>query len=87
MKRLVLCSALFVGTFAAVGFAQPPRGGPPSRGGGPNDAALSVPWKAPDVGIQWFTTWETAKKEAERTGRPILLVSAAPHCGGVSGIW
>ena len=24
---------------------------------------------------------------AERTGRPILFVSAAPHCAGVSGIW
>ena len=48
---------------------------------------LSLPWTAPDVGVQWFTSWEAAKAEAEKTGRPILLVSAAPHCGGVSGIW
>lgn len=72
--------------------------GPPSASGGPNstppsgdrkpdDASLNVAWKAPDASIQWFTTWESAKKEAERTGRPILLVSAAPHCAGVSGIW
>ena len=24
---------------------------------------------------------------AKSTGRPILLVSAAPHCHGISGIW
>src|SRR5579883_983415 len=33
-------------------------------------------------GIQWFTTWEAGKQEAARTGKPILLVSAAPHCAG-----
>lgn len=38
-------------------------------------------------GIQWFSTWDAGVAEAERTGRPILLVSAAPHCAGVSGIW
>lgn len=38
-------------------------------------------------GIQWFATWESGLREAQRTGRPILLVAAAPHCGGVSGIW
>jgi hypothetical protein len=38
-------------------------------------------------GIQWFATWESGLDEANRTGKPILLVSAAPHCAGVSGIW
>ena len=38
-------------------------------------------------GIQWFATWESAKAEAARTNKPILMVSAAPHCSGVSGIW
>jgi hypothetical protein len=38
-------------------------------------------------GIQWFATWESGLAEANRTGKPILLVSAAPHCAGVSGIW
>jgi hypothetical protein len=42
--------------------------------------------KAP-AGIQWFATWQSGLNEARRTGRPILLVSAAPHCAGVSGIW
>ncbi|MBY0231652.1 MAG: thioredoxin family protein [Gemmataceae bacterium] len=38
-------------------------------------------------GIQWFATLESAQAEAKRTERPILLVSAAPRCAGVSGIW
>ena len=37
--------------------------------------------------IQWFTTWDQAKAEAARTGRPILFTSAAPQCSGVPGIW
>jgi hypothetical protein len=37
--------------------------------------------------IQWFATWESGLAEARRTERPILLVAAAPHCGGVPGIW
>jgi Spy/CpxP family protein refolding chaperone len=39
------------------------------------------------AGIQWFATWESGLHEAQRTGRPILLVAAAPHCSGVSGVW
>lgn len=39
------------------------------------------------AGVAWFATWHDAQKEATRTGKPILLVSAAPHCGGVSGVW
>jgi hypothetical protein len=38
-------------------------------------------------GIQWFATWESGLREAQRSGRPMLLVSAAPHCAGVPGIW
>lgn len=38
-------------------------------------------------GIQWYATWESGLREAQRTGRPILLISAAPHCAGVSGMW
>ena len=37
--------------------------------------------------IQWFTTLEAGRAEAEKTGRPILFISGTPHCGGVSGIW
>lgn len=37
--------------------------------------------------IAWYGTLESGLAEAKRSGRPILLVSAAPHCTGVSGIW
>ena len=37
--------------------------------------------------IQWFSTWNQAAAEARRTGRPILLLAAAPQCHGISGIW
>lgn len=37
--------------------------------------------------IVWFGTWEAARAEAKRTGRPLLLSSAMPACGGVPGMW
>ena len=40
-----------------------------------------------ESGIQWYATWDSGYKEARRTGRPIMLVSAAPHCHNVPGIW
>ena len=64
--------------------------------------ALSLPGWAQDRGgssgpglvepiegsrIAWFATWEGARTEAQRTERPILLVSAAPHCHNISGLW
>jgi hypothetical protein len=67
----------------------PPKGRGPGGKGGPSgkDAKNDAGELARAGGIQWFTTWEAGKAEAERTGRPILFVSAAPHCAGVSGIW
>jgi Spy/CpxP family protein refolding chaperone len=61
--------------------------GPKTKGGsGPLEEARAGPGPAP-AGIQWFATWEGGAREAQRLGRPILLVSAAPHCAGVSGVW
>ncbi len=37
--------------------------------------------------IQWYATWESGIREAQRSNRPIFLVSAAPHCAGISGTW
>ncbi|HIA26504.1 MAG TPA: hypothetical protein EYN79_00045 [Planctomycetes bacterium] len=41
----------------------------------------------PGGGIAWFGTWEGARKEAKRSGKPILLLSGAPQCAGVPGMW
>jgi hypothetical protein len=38
-------------------------------------------------GIQWFTTLSDGLNESQRTGRPVLLLTAAPHCAGISGMW
>jgi hypothetical protein len=48
--------------------------------------ALAQP-KPDSGGIMWFATLEAGRTEAKRTDKPILFVSAAPHCGGVSGLW
>lgn len=65
---------------------RPPddRDGPP---GGPPPALSQARTVLPAAGIQWFATLESGLREARRSGRPILLVSAAPHCGGVPGVW
>lgn len=37
--------------------------------------------------IAWYATLESGLAEAQRSNRPVLLISAAPQCLGVSGIW
>ena len=37
--------------------------------------------------IAWYGTLKSGVAEASRSHRPILLVSGAPHCHGVSGVW
>ncbi len=59
-----------------------PGGNRPARPGADDEEKGPV-----TGGIQWFSTWQSAKAEAARTGRPILLVAAAPHCAGIPGIW
>ena len=39
------------------------------------------------AGVAWWGTWDGALSEAKRTGKPILLLSAAPQCHGVPGVW
>lgn len=59
------------------------------------DDPKGTPKKAPAVaekfqhpkGIAWIGTWDTARAEAKRTGKAILLLSAAPQCRGIPGIW
>lgn len=37
--------------------------------------------------IAWYTDLDAGLAEAKRTNKPILLMSAAPSCSGVSGVW
>ena len=41
----------------------------------------------PAVKIAWHGTWKGGLAEAQRTGKPIMLVSAAPQCHSVPGVW
>jgi hypothetical protein len=64
-----------------------PQGPPPGKDREDRPERRPDDEQARAGGIQWFTTLEAGRAEAARTGRAILLVSAAPHCAGVSGIW
>ena len=39
------------------------------------------------AGINWYGVLSDGLEEAKRSQRPILLVSAAPQCSGVPGMW
>lgn len=52
---------------------------PSSAHEGPNDGM--------PAGINWYGVLKDGLAEATRTGKPILLTSAAPQCIGVSGMW
>lgn len=48
---------------------------------------LALSALAPAPGIQWYTDMAQGFAAAEATGRPILLLSAAPQCSEVPGDW
>ncbi|MBY0515209.1 MAG: thioredoxin family protein [Gemmataceae bacterium] len=74
------------GPGAKGGKANPPaeKAPAPTEKGKPDDQTGLLPEAA---SIQWYATLDRGLAEAKRTGKPILFVSAAPHCAGVSGMW
>lgn len=50
-------------------------------------ASFAAQGDSSEAAIPWFATLTRGLDEAKRTGKPILFVSAAPHCAGVSGMW
>lgn len=56
------------------------------RGGAPRPGP-TFDWGTVEHRIAWFGTVDGALAAAERTGRPILVMSAQPHCRGTPGIW
>ena len=77
MKTLSLLAALLISPAAAAPSLalQGPKG------------PLETHVPPTGAGIAWFGTWDAALKEAERSRRPILFMSAAPQCQGVPGVW
>lgn len=56
--------------------------------GGPRPSDLGVSnLDIGEPGIAWYTTWESARVESKRSGRPIMFVAAATQCHGVSGVF
>lgn len=81
IRLLALSStlALLASTGPASAQADPPTG--PSYGGSVPTSKNVVP------GIAWYGVLKDGLAEAARTGKPILLITAAAQCGGVPGMW
>lgn len=47
----------------------------------------AVPAASLSPKIAWYGTLQAGLTEAKRSGRPILLISAAPQCQAVPGMW
>lgn len=73
----VAASCVLSLVLVGVAVAQPP-GGPPMPG------RVEV---REGERIAWFGTLKEGLAEAKRLGRPVMLVSAAPHCHEVPGVW
>ena len=79
--RSIFSASLGVLASLAPASAQlaPPSG--PSYGGSVPVSQKVVP------GIVWYGVLKDGLAEAERSGKPILLITAAAQCGGVPGMW
>ena len=67
-------SILLVGVFSVAPFFSN------AQAGAPKAAAKTEK-------IVWHGTWKGGLAEAQRTGKPILLVSGVPQCHNVPGVW
>lgn len=47
----------------------------------------TVDWSQVENRIAWYGTLEGGRAAAKATDRPILLISGAPHCQLVPGVW
>ncbi len=75
-----------LGVLALVGLTSVHAQGP--RPGGPRPTDLgSADLDLGEAGIDWYTTWETAEAEAQRSNKPIMFVAAATQCNGISGVF
>jgi hypothetical protein len=81
MKRtLVYLSLLLLMTTATVHAQLSPPTGSSYGGSVPNSRKVVT-------GIAWYGVLADGLAEAKRTGKPILLITAAAQCNGVPGMW
>ena len=67
-------SILLAGAFLAAPFSS-------------NAQAEAIKGAVKTENIAWYGNWKGGLAEAQRTGKPILLVSGAPQCHNVPGVW
>ena len=67
-------SILLVGAFAVAPFFS-------------NAQAEAPKAVAKTENIVWHGTWKGGLAEAQRTGKPILLIAGVPQCHNVPGVW
>lgn len=79
MKKLL--AQISLACFLASGAVLMAQGGPRPTDLGESKLDLG------ESGIHWYVTWESAQEEAKRSGRPIMFVSAATQCRGISGVF
>ena len=70
-QRFTYCALVIVSVFPAATLAE----------------QTAAPLPAGDAGIAWYSRWDTALAEAERSTRPILFQSASAQCSGVPGVF
>ena len=71
---IMVLSTLLAGTFLVAPFFS-------------NAQAPASKAAAKTENIAWHGTWKGGLAEAQRTGKPIMLVSAVPQCHSVPGVW
>ncbi len=54
----------------------------PSADPAPRTSGVAIP-----SGIAWYGVLKDGLAEAKESNRPILLLSAAPQCAGIPGMW
>lgn len=81
LSSCILVPVLLAAWSGARAVAEPP---PPAPTGPVVGSGVAA---AERTAIAWYGTWKGALAEAERSGRPILLLAAAPQCHGISGVW
>jgi len=84
MKRTLIAALILATlTWSQVGHGQDR----PRRGGSKPRPEPTVDWTKIEDRIAWYGTLELGRAAAVKTGRPILLISGAPHCSAVPGVW
>lgn len=72
---------LISGLCLALGLAPVVARGPGPMEIGASKQAMGSP------GVMWYTTWESALAESNRSQRPIFFMAAAAQCNGISGVF